>query len=632
MASDNGCRNSSADNAKALSLKSLQEGALTTTSTLAYRHEPFETYRHRILATANAVFTSQSEPTVIYRMTGGGYNRICGITVKTSDKQDDYVYRTPRSRDPVDRSARMLRYLENHPQVPTPRVIAEQLNPSPIARSGTGLDQSTANGECQAGEAYIIMEKLPGKPLVLVYADFTFTQKMSMAVQIANLMADIFSIPVPSKIGHLQVDEEGHLTVIDFIHKQMLPAKTEHNYLEPAQGDIEDGPAILPSFRKLFDYMNRAKKLEDPQNPCDWRIYRKLVNSVELLLSPLSQHLSEFSYCVLLHGDLAGRNILVTDPDDKNGVYSISGVLDWDDCLALPPLAAYWSPNWLWEEYDNGPTESFRLGAEFDADPDELPQSSERQAIRQAFIQAIEARISNYMEIVRMGRKARVKQMLYVAQYGIFNPFIVKTVDDIYQAAGLPTLFGSRQSSICYSEMPNSIVDGSDTEFGDDRDASGSHGVDSVTESDSTTPKSALSTIPAATKSRCSLSPDADPTAIPLPVSLNSTLGHTEIPAAEVLCHEAACGRTGYKDGRPHSKDEKEDMRPISASSSSPAVTSHTSSRKEAEEPDIPNCLSTIGQWFARRRAVRKEKLAKRRQKMLGAVQYLGQAIMHFTS
>ncbi|KAL9581342.1 MAG: hypothetical protein Q9203_005931, partial [Teloschistes exilis] len=59
---------------------------------------------------------------------------------------------------------------------------------------------------------------------------------------------------------------------------------------------------------------------------------------------------------VLHHWDLEPRNLIVsnakTDDDNNNnnphGAWKITGLIDWDDALALPLLLARPPPRWLW--------------------------------------------------------------------------------------------------------------------------------------------------------------------------------------------------------------------------------------------------------------------------------------------
>jgi hypothetical protein len=52
------------------------------------------------------------------------------------------------------------------------------------------------------------------------------------------------------------------------------------------------------------------------------------------------------------------------------------------------------------------------------------------------------------MDVVRLGRSLKIKQMLYIAQHGTFDPLADDLLDEIYETAGIPKLWDKRAPSL----------------------------------------------------------------------------------------------------------------------------------------------------------------------------------------
>src|SRR6266540_5347886 len=99
--------------------------------------------------------------------------------------------------------------------------------------------------------------------------------------------------------------------------------------------------------------------------------------------------------------DLAARSILVIPNKDRTE-WSITGILDWDECEAAPlEVGSVW-PNWLWASDQEGEADSdFE---EDDWDPD-LPVADEKgERIKKSFVDEIEKLEPGFLEMVRRTR------------------------------------------------------------------------------------------------------------------------------------------------------------------------------------------------------------------------------------
>jgi hypothetical protein len=127
---------------------------------------------------------------------------------------------------------------------------------------------------------------------------------------------------------------------------------------------------------------------------------------------------------------------------------AITGVLDWDDTAALPPIAAYTSPNWLWTPTSKGKANGNGSGSqpredkdddmpaiswEDDYDPDEGLDTMEPTdaLVRMQFITSIEKRIPGYMDTVRQGRRIGIKRLMGFARSGLMGCWEESIVVDL---------------------------------------------------------------------------------------------------------------------------------------------------------------------------------------------------------
>lgn len=427
------------------------DGSSSPTSTIIYRHVPYEEHSKYVIRAIAHLFPDALEPISTVRMHGGTSNRVIGVNVQDREGQKQFVYRTPRGSAPTEETAALLHYLQSRVTLPTPTVISSESEPISLAANGS--QHNSAEHE-PGGEAFILMERLKGTPLSEVYHTFSHRQKIDFASQVAAVMLDIFGIPVPAKVGTLAVSTDNDLLVRPFIENQIIwPSGGREEEAKPTKEDLPDRLDAASYFFKLFSYMQRAKRTEHPPNIYEERCYRKLVAAVRLLL-PSEQNQADPASVVFTHPDLSARNVLVMPPQVEGEAWTITGVVDWDECLAVPPLAAFWSPSWLWNGLPDQTTDTVPdyKEWEYDINPEDEPCSEESLEIRKAFIQTIETRYPGYMEIVQLGHRARIKQMLYIAQNGCYDSGVEYILDDIYQSAGLPTLFGSVESLAQYAD------------------------------------------------------------------------------------------------------------------------------------------------------------------------------------
>lgn len=67
--------------------------AASTTSTVAFDHETFETFKKKVLKLCQDLWSLKADAFQIIRMEGGGYNRVIGITTTPPAKEPTTLQR-----------------------------------------------------------------------------------------------------------------------------------------------------------------------------------------------------------------------------------------------------------------------------------------------------------------------------------------------------------------------------------------------------------------------------------------------------------------------------------------------------------------------------------------------------------
>jgi hypothetical protein len=111
--------------------------------------------------------------------------------------------------------------------------------------------------------------------------------------------------------------------------------------------------------------------------------------------------------------------------------WSISGVLDWDECEAAPlEISSVW-PGWLWASDQEG-------AADFDEtawDPDLPVPDDKSELIKKSFVDEIEKLKPGFLEMVRRTRDGCLRLVYERARGGFFSNEHVKELDQIEAAA-----------------------------------------------------------------------------------------------------------------------------------------------------------------------------------------------------
>ncbi len=283
------------------------------------------------------------------------------------------------------------------------------------------LQHYDARSDNALGQAYILMRRLPGHNLHDTLFKMTTNERCQIAKQVAQLIVRIRAISLPHGIGPLSADDTGQLRIVQF------PVDPQDDEFDGTD-DAKLPPMTFHSFVSIRIAELRAHaQMHDPPDKFRLKLLDRLSSDSSALLEAYALPDSSIA---LFHRDFAARNILVMHNKDK-ARWSISGVLDWDECEAAPlEISSVW-PGWLWASDQEGE-------ADFDEnawDPDLPVPDDKSELIKKSFVDEIEKLKPGFLEMVRRTRDGCLRLVYERAREGFFSNGHVKELDQIEAAA-----------------------------------------------------------------------------------------------------------------------------------------------------------------------------------------------------
>lgn len=344
------------------------------TSTYEYSQENFDTYQHKITELCSHI--GLGPPALVECLKGGNYNRVTGVSFD-DPKILPCIFRVPHFREDPEESdlknqIAILRFVGNH--LPTATVQAYDL---------------TSNNPIQQG--YVAHTRLPGIPLEKVYSELSYREKITIADQVASIIIKIESIKFP-KGGRLVCSSSAPIPLSSTSCENLSCDLEVTGFNQGCNGHDPKEVITEPttSLESLFSIQLKA-----------WYEYDKKGSSTHILdfWDKLLEILGQFLQLrllkpdeenVLFHWDLEPRNILV---EKKDSGWKITGVIDWDGTLSVPPVLSRKPPVWLWN--------SGMAPSGWDGDSDTLPPvnlSEAEQKIKNYLDTKIDAFLPGYLE------------------------------------------------------------------------------------------------------------------------------------------------------------------------------------------------------------------------------------------
>lgn len=269
---------------------------------------------------------------------GDTYQNCIYALSSTIDADQQYILRVPVCPDfresdgkceAIENDAAVLAILNG--KLPVPRVTA----------------YSTTK-ENALNTPYAVQTKLPGSSLDDLYEEMDQPQKLSITDQYVELMAKIESIKFPeagtfTASGHLP--ETGHNFQFGEDPSVSIFNKGEDELVrEEKTIQARAGPDLKSLLYSHVNGWIQSDRKNDDFRPLTLQGYKDLIAMLDDLDR---QEAFEEKYPIVLHHwDLEPRNIMVSNED---GIWKITGVIDWDDALALPRPLARRPPDWIWD-------------------------------------------------------------------------------------------------------------------------------------------------------------------------------------------------------------------------------------------------------------------------------------------
>jgi aminoglycoside phosphotransferase (APT) family kinase protein len=292
-----------------------------------YDHQPFDTFRHRVLAFATSTVWPEAGPeeVEVERLKGGGFNRIIGLAWK----QEHYILRIPRfDAAQVGNDVAALLFLQQHTKIPAPRVKL--------------FDESENN---PLESPYAIQYRIPGTDLLSAFPDLSHENKCKVARELGESLNSMLAIQ-SSKAGKLVLPDgskslEAQINVTSFqsedselpepFHAAPLTKTVCELLMSIFQPQTAHSTEPGPVTNMRVGFGNEFSKMASELDADGW-----FVNT----------------HYALAHLDFEPRNILV-NPTNDGETPIISSILDWDSAVLAPSFMTCAPPMWIWDWQDD---------------------------------------------------------------------------------------------------------------------------------------------------------------------------------------------------------------------------------------------------------------------------------------
>jgi serine/threonine protein kinase/aminoglycoside phosphotransferase (APT) family kinase protein len=352
--------------------------AESASSSVVYDHEPFETFRARVLDFTLNLWKELSEDQVrIEKLSGGGFNRIVGISKAASEEgtREEYILRIPRfDAARLDRDVAALYYVQQLGDIPVPRVIS--------------FDETSDN---QLGSPYMIQTRLPGTSLQSAFPTMDQRSKCQLATELGRVYRRMLSakseVPGLFCLSSQSGKDTKNLARVDIAPLFETDADVEVGDLQNTMSRIAVArrtSSTLGLFQAVFNARKADGKKYIPKDSLRPGLWNRFIGMALEMDAEGWFAKTAFTLC---HLDLAPRNILVDHT--RNGLHAqITGILDWDSAALAPSFMTCAPPLWIWAWND-------------DEDEDErtandTPPTDEGKALKQAFEDAAGAEYVQY--------------------------------------------------------------------------------------------------------------------------------------------------------------------------------------------------------------------------------------------
>lgn len=337
---------------------------------MEYVQEPFSSYQHKVSRLCASI--GLGTPTNIHRLKGGSYNRVIGLEFTDAPRA---IIRIPRCDEEWEPSLST----DIKDQIAILKFVREK--GLPVAQI-VAYDATTKNS---LGRQYVIQQWLPGRTLNDVYNKFSKECKESVVREFVNVLKKLNDLTFPGA-GTLAAAGSLPDTSVGPVQSTLTVRGLTVGRECPNPPVTRPQNSLAALFRTQFsaweDVWAHYRLNSSVGTPVkEWPKLRKIFEEMETLGWMDGPSCNRI---IMHHWDLEPRNILVSDDG------YITGILDWDDALALPLILTRGPPLWIWSANTTG---------EWSKDPESLPEmvlNGEQAALKKLFDKLVDEAIPGY--------------------------------------------------------------------------------------------------------------------------------------------------------------------------------------------------------------------------------------------
>jgi hypothetical protein len=282
-------------------------------------------------------------------MQSESYNRVIGITLyKSPPKLPWYTLQgiisklspclTGRS-IPVSKPQHFILHIPRHVtqnlhhQVTTLAYLSHRL-PYPVPKVIV-FDSSPENA---LGQAYLLQERLPGRPLSDLWPTLNRTQKLSCIRAISHILVSLHDVKNKCP-GTISVKNTTYDIKHDMICTEQIPIPSLLYHTTGAEVRPSN-PQTTKDF--LLDLCARHTAHTSPATAAIWTRITKMIHVLHTL-----NLISDSDPFRLYHGGAMHPRSLLLETTSSTSV-AITGILNWDHALFAPPFLSTCAPGFLW--------------------------------------------------------------------------------------------------------------------------------------------------------------------------------------------------------------------------------------------------------------------------------------------
>ncbi|KAI5203895.1 hypothetical protein E4T39_03959 [Aureobasidium subglaciale] len=339
----------------------------SSSSTVVNSHESFETFQHKVYALGVELGVNFKD---ITRIRGGTNNRIIAVTMKDVPNEagitenTQAILRIPRVQDEYDSDGNKVPYVgKNNVEILDDAAVLNLIaGHVPKIAKVLAFDITHDNA---IGSPWTLYTRMSGVNLHSVLYDIPLENMATIASELAEYYTSLqrFKFPCCGRLLHDDEKAPG-LTKLPLKLSERAGVAREVavcGFLEnTGEQDERDGPTIqmASSFYELIktgleDRLRSDKGLEPGELDWNARYRDRLHSMLEEMKSMGWFDTDELSTTdsVLDHPGCEPQNITVEQHEDST--WHLTGVVDWDEIICLPPVLTRRPPLWLWDRFED---------------------------------------------------------------------------------------------------------------------------------------------------------------------------------------------------------------------------------------------------------------------------------------